>query len=170
MLATVTDGRLTKVTGDPDNPMFKGYTCPKGRALPEIHNNPQRLLHSQKRRPTARYAPIEAERAMDEIAAKLQQSDRHARAALGRPLPRHQRSALSGIRADGECVHQRHRVADVLHRQHHRPAGQADRHRRPRHWLGGDVDFHEADSWMLIGTNPVISKAIGIRARTPPRS
>ena len=49
VLATVTDGRLTKVTGDPDNPMFKGYTCVKGRTLPEIHNNPLRLLHSQKR-------------------------------------------------------------------------------------------------------------------------
>jgi anaerobic selenocysteine-containing dehydrogenase len=42
-LATVTDGKLVKVTGDPDNPMFKGYTCAKGRALPEIHNNPKRL-------------------------------------------------------------------------------------------------------------------------------
>ena len=29
VIATVTDGRLTKVTGDPDNPMFKGYTCAK---------------------------------------------------------------------------------------------------------------------------------------------
>ena len=43
VLATVTDGKLVKVTGDPDNPMFKGYTCAKGRALPEIHNNPKRL-------------------------------------------------------------------------------------------------------------------------------
>ena len=27
--------KLIKVTADPDNPLFKGYTCPKGRALPE---------------------------------------------------------------------------------------------------------------------------------------
>ena len=26
--------KVTKVTGDPDNPVFRGYTCPKGRALP----------------------------------------------------------------------------------------------------------------------------------------
>ena len=35
------------------------------------------------------------------------------------------------------------------------------------HWLGGDVDFHEADSWMLVGTNPLVSKAIGIPGQNP---
>jgi anaerobic selenocysteine-containing dehydrogenase len=73
VLATVTDGKLTKVTGDPDNPMFKGYTCAKGRALPDIHNSPDRLLHSQKRQPGGSYTPIGAEVAMDEIAGRLQQ-------------------------------------------------------------------------------------------------
>lgn len=57
VLATVTDGRLTKVSGDPDNPMFAGYTCAKGRALPDIHNNPDRLLHSQKRQPDGSHSP-----------------------------------------------------------------------------------------------------------------
>ena len=35
------------------------------------------------------------------------------------------------------------------------------------HWLGGDVDFDEADSWMLVGTNPLVSKAIGIPGQNP---
>ena len=35
------------------------------------------------------------------------------------------------------------------------------------HWLGGDIDFHEADSWMLVGTNPLVSKAIGIPGTEP---
>ncbi|PRC55573.1 molybdopterin dinucleotide-binding protein, partial [Mycobacterium sp. ITM-2017-0098] len=38
------------------------------------------------------------------------------------------------------------------------------------HWLGGDVDFHEADSWMLVGTNPLVSKAIGIPGQNPSQS
>ena len=33
-----------------------------------------------------------------------------------------------------------------------------------------DIDFHEADSWMLIGTNPIVSKAIGNPAQNPARS
>jgi anaerobic selenocysteine-containing dehydrogenase len=35
ILAHVNDGKLVKVTGDKDDPYFKGYTCPKGRALPD---------------------------------------------------------------------------------------------------------------------------------------
>ena len=33
----VRDGRAVKVIGDVDNPMYEGYTCAKGRALPEQH-------------------------------------------------------------------------------------------------------------------------------------
>src|SRR5437899_5403274 len=78
VLATVTDGRLTEVRGDPDNPLFKGYTCPKGRALPELHNDPQRLLHTQKRQPDGTYASISVADAMDEISAKLRELiDKH---------------------------------------------------------------------------------------------
>src|SRR5690606_30418260 len=71
VLATVVDGRLTEVKGDPDNPLYRGYTCAKGRALPELHNDPNRLLHSQRRQPDGSYADIGVERAMDEIAVTL---------------------------------------------------------------------------------------------------
>ena len=33
MLVTVDEGRVTKVQGDPDDPVFGGYTCIKGRQL-----------------------------------------------------------------------------------------------------------------------------------------
>ena len=81
--------------------MFKGYTCAKGRALPAIHNNPERLLSSQKRGADGTFARIEAQQAMDEIAAKLHLVDRRARAALGGAVSGHQRSALSGVGPDG---------------------------------------------------------------------
>ena len=42
----VEDGRVVKVIGDVENPMYHGFTCVKGRALPEQHNHPDRLLHS----------------------------------------------------------------------------------------------------------------------------
>ena len=55
VLATVEDDdgrrKVTRVTGDPDNPVFEGYTCPKGRALPELHNHEGRLLRAMKRQP-----------------------------------------------------------------------------------------------------------------------
>src|ERR1700738_605528 len=46
---TVEEGRAVKVIGDVDNPLYRGFTCVKGRALPDQHYSPARLLHSMKR-------------------------------------------------------------------------------------------------------------------------
>ena len=64
--------KLIKVTGDPDNPLFKGYTCPKGRALPEMHNHEGRLLHSLKKQDDGSFATIKSEQAAIEAAEKIQ--------------------------------------------------------------------------------------------------
>ncbi len=71
ILVTLEDGRPTKVVGDPQAPLYHGYTCPKGRALPEQHNHPERLIHSVRRSANGERVRIEPEIAMDEIAAKV---------------------------------------------------------------------------------------------------
>ena len=43
MLVTVEDDRVVSVTGDPDNPVSRGYTCSKGRASGALHHHPARL-------------------------------------------------------------------------------------------------------------------------------
>ncbi|HWW45544.1 MAG TPA: molybdopterin-dependent oxidoreductase, partial [Acidimicrobiia bacterium] len=46
IVVTVDDGDVvTRVRGDPTHPVSRGYTCPKGRALPEFHHRPDRLDH-----------------------------------------------------------------------------------------------------------------------------
>src|SRR5947208_166066 len=52
IVVTIEDGRAVEVHGDREAPLYEGYTCPKGRALPEVHANPKRLLHSLRRRPS----------------------------------------------------------------------------------------------------------------------
>jgi anaerobic selenocysteine-containing dehydrogenase len=49
MVATVEDGRLAKLRPDPDHPLSRGYACPKGIAMTEIQNDPDRVLHPLKR-------------------------------------------------------------------------------------------------------------------------
>lgn len=167
VLATVTDGRLTKVAGDPDNPLFKGYTCAKGRALPAIHNNPQRLLVSQKRAADGTYAAVEAGQAMDEIAAKLtalieEHGPRSVALYLGTnglPYPASALMANAFIRAIESPMFFTANTIDQPGKQIALAAH--------GHWLGGDVSFDEADSWLLVGTNPVVSKAIGIPGQNP---
>ena len=44
MLVQVTDGRVTRVKGDPENPDSRGFLCTRGHASREIIDNPDRLL------------------------------------------------------------------------------------------------------------------------------
>jgi anaerobic selenocysteine-containing dehydrogenase len=71
ILVDVDDGRPVRVVGDRDNPAYQGFTCEKGRQLPDQWAHPERLLHSMKREEDSSYAQIESERALDEIAERI---------------------------------------------------------------------------------------------------
>jgi anaerobic selenocysteine-containing dehydrogenase len=60
----VQDGAAIAVRGDPDDPVFGGYTCLKGRELHVAHSHPDRLRQSLKAG-----QPIATQTALDEIAA-----------------------------------------------------------------------------------------------------
>jgi anaerobic selenocysteine-containing dehydrogenase len=43
LLLTVEDGRVTAIRGNPDDPLSRGHICPKGTALGDLHEDPDRL-------------------------------------------------------------------------------------------------------------------------------
>lgn len=43
IIVTTRGEEVLRVRGNPDHPLSRGYTCPKGRALPAFHHHPQRL-------------------------------------------------------------------------------------------------------------------------------
>jgi anaerobic selenocysteine-containing dehydrogenase len=45
VIATVEDGRIKRIDGDPDYPPTRGYICAKGRAFPELIYHPNRVTH-----------------------------------------------------------------------------------------------------------------------------
>jgi anaerobic selenocysteine-containing dehydrogenase len=45
----VADGRIVSVRGDEADPLSRGYLCPKGVALKDMHEDPDRLLKPVKR-------------------------------------------------------------------------------------------------------------------------
>ncbi len=45
IVVTVDSERVIKVRGDADHPVSRGYTCPKGRGIPEWHHRSSRLDH-----------------------------------------------------------------------------------------------------------------------------
>jgi anaerobic selenocysteine-containing dehydrogenase len=68
---TLEGERIVAVRGDPDDPISKGYLCPKGTAIPEIHDDPDRLRHPLRRTARGRFAPIPWPEALAEAAAGL---------------------------------------------------------------------------------------------------
>ncbi len=43
IVVTLEGEQVIRVRGDAEHPLSEGYTCPKGRALPEFHHDPRRL-------------------------------------------------------------------------------------------------------------------------------
>jgi len=164
---TVEDGRPVSVIGSKDNPLYHGYTCAKGRALPEQHANPHRILHTMKRDDEGVHRPIPVEQAMDEIAEKVariveEHGPRSVALYTGTfsfPYPAGAPMATAWLRALGSpmfftsaTIDQPGKmIAPALHGT----------------WGGGPYHFDGADTWMLFGANPTISKSIGVPCMNP---
>jgi anaerobic selenocysteine-containing dehydrogenase len=169
ILVEVTDGRAVKVTGDPGNTFYEGYTCPKGRALPEQHALPSRLLHSLKRDANGVHHPIASEDAMDEVAERVtailaEHGPRSVALYIGTnsfPYPASAAMATAWHRAIGSRMlfssntidQPGKQIAMALH------GG----------WSADEHGFEDADTWLLTGVNPVISKSVGVPAQNPLR-
>ncbi len=167
ILVEVEDGVAVKVSGDPSSEIYHGYTCIKGRALPEMHNHPDRLLHSLKRQADGSLARIAPELAMDEIAAALTRIvDEHG------PLAVALYSGTFGL-ANALTAPLTNAFREALG--------------NPRGWVATSIDqpgktiaqglmgvwmaLHQgpatADVCMIIGSNPLISIAAGLPQADP---
>lgn len=71
IVVTLDGKQVVRVDGDFEAPIYRGYTCPKGRMIPQQHHNPHRLLHSLKKLPDGRRVPISSEQLVEEIAERL---------------------------------------------------------------------------------------------------
>ncbi len=165
----VEDGRAIRVIGDKDNPVYHGYSCAKGRALPETHAHPDRLLSSMKRGEDGRFDAISSERAMDEVAARLRSIlDRHGPRSVAVYLgtyaafyPASMPLATSWMREIGSPMIFTSATID----QPGKPIATALHGR----WHAGPYLFDEADVWMLVGSNPLVAMSNGIPNSNPAR-
>jgi anaerobic selenocysteine-containing dehydrogenase len=158
IIVTLDGQRVVKVEGDPEAPLYRGYTCPKGRAIPAEHHNPNRLLHSLKRLPDGRRVPISREELVGEIADRLRVIlDRHGPQAVAAFLgngvsaqPAASGMMLSFLAAIGSPMmfspgtidQPGLQMAGALHGL----------------WQGGRQHPARWDSLLVVGGNPVVSK------------
>lgn len=73
LIATVEDGQVVQVRGDPDHPFTAGFACAKTNRDAELVNSPERLATPLRRigpKGTGNFAPIGWDDALDEITAR----------------------------------------------------------------------------------------------------
>ena len=169
LVATLEDGRITKLIGDLENPMYTGYSCIKGRNYHEFHASPDRILKPLRRNAQGDFEPIESSEALAEIAAKT-------RAILERHGPRS--IAMYGGTFSHFCpagVMLREAFMDAIGSPMRFSNATIDQPGKPismalhGKWGAGPQDFAEADVCLLIGANPLVSMWGGIPSFNPAR-
>ena len=77
------DGHVTSIRGDEEDPLSRGYLCPKAFALKDLHEDPDRL-RTPLRRTKAGWEPMAWDDALDEAARGLRAVQKaHGRDAVG---------------------------------------------------------------------------------------
>ncbi len=83
IVVDVAGDEVVRVRGDKDHPLSKGYTCPKGRALPKMHHHPDRIERPMMR-VDGRLQPTTWEACLDDLGGRLRTViDRHGPEAIG---------------------------------------------------------------------------------------
>src|SRR6476661_11070924 len=67
LVAEVDGGRLVRLRPDRDHPLSRGYACPKGIAMAEVHNDPDRVLHPLRRTAAGDFERVSWEFALADI-------------------------------------------------------------------------------------------------------
>jgi anaerobic selenocysteine-containing dehydrogenase len=71
MVATVEDGKVVKLRPDADHPLSRGYACPKGIAMAEVQNDPDRVLHPLRKKPGGGFERVSWDDAIADISRRL---------------------------------------------------------------------------------------------------
>ena len=156
MLADVEDGKVA-VRGDPEDPVYAGYTCLKGRELPDSHNAAHRLTHSLVRGADGEFV----ETAMPQALAHVGDALKHIIAEHGPDAVAifigsggyQNSSAWAASYSFAQAIGTRNFYTSVTLDQ---PAKVFTTARYGK-WMGGTNSFDEADVAFLIGNNPMVS-------------
>ena len=168
---TVDDGRVTQLRPDPDHPLSRGYACPKGIAMTEVQNDPDRVLHPLRRRADG-----------DVRARLLGRGDRRHRRAPARVRDAHGAESVGWYmgnpgafsllaHAVGQGLPRRARLAALLHGRlagREQPLRRVARCSTARRSWSRSPTCQRTDFLLMVGANPLVSH--GSRADRAARS
>jgi anaerobic selenocysteine-containing dehydrogenase len=161
------NGVPVSIIGDKHNPVYWGYSCIKGREMVTQLRHPDRLTKSVRKEADGTFTPIASAQALDEIAAKLQKIiAEHGPRAVATyagtyifTYPATQPVSTAWMEAIGSrmmftsnTIDQPGKViAPALHGT----------------WQAGPQVFDDADTWLLVGVNPIVAHSGGVPNQNP---
>jgi anaerobic selenocysteine-containing dehydrogenase len=160
------DGRtVVRVRGDPQDPMSRGHLCPKGVALAELQNDPDRLRHPL-RKVGDRFEEIGWDEALDLAATRIADIQRrHGRDAVGMYFGNpaaHSYSAIFFYQALADAIATRNRYSassvDVL------PRFLASYELYGNQMQTPVPDVDRTDYFLMLGANPLVSNGSAMTA------
>ena len=156
MLVDVENDKVKAVRGDPDDELFNGYTCVKGRQMTDMHNLAERITKPLIRR-EGQFVETSTATALSDLAARMKQIVEefgpHS-IALYCGTNAFQNSAVLGTSfALAEAIGSRNFYTSVTVDQPAKVFTTA----RYGQWMGGSNNFEESDVVMFVGNNPLVS-------------
>jgi anaerobic selenocysteine-containing dehydrogenase len=158
IVVEVEDGRVKSVRGDDEDPMSRGYVCPKVVGMQDLTEDPDRL-----RRPLIREGSTFREASWDEALSFAAEGIRRVRAQHGKDaLAVYQGNPTAhnlGLMTIGQAVFR------TLGTKNLYSASSADQvpHMRAAHEMFGHLlympvpDIDHTDYWLVLGANPAVS-------------
>ncbi|MEW4468110.1 molybdopterin-dependent oxidoreductase [Parasphingorhabdus sp. JC815] len=157
MLVDVEDNKIKAVRGDKDDQLFGGYTCIKGRQLPDMHNLPDRMLTSKLRQKDGSFKDISTADALALAGARMKKMvEEHGPHSIAVYCGTNafQNSAVLGTAyAFTQGIGSRNYYTSVTVDQPAKVFTTA----RYGMWMGGGNAFEESDIAMFVGNNPITS-------------
>ncbi len=158
MEAEVENNRLLSVKPDTDNELYGGYTCVKGRQLPEQQYHPDRILTSLRKNPDGSRSEIGSAQALDEIADKLREiRDKYGPRAIAsyNGTVSYQNSATHPVaKAWHEALGSPSYYTSITIDQ---PAKVGIGAARMGFWGAGNHTWTDCDVSLIIGSNTLVS-------------
>lgn len=167
----IEDGKkVLAIRGIKDDPLFQGYTCIKGRQLPDQYNDPARLRGALRKNPDGTFGTVASAEALDEIAAKIKQivADHGPRAVASYTGTGAYQNSVGVAMAmawhkgfESPSIYTSLTIDQPAHRSALWRLGQ---------WEAGWDNFTDANVVMAIGYNPMVSSygaACGLQGTNP---
>lgn len=157
MLVDIEDGKVKAVRGDPDDPEYGGYTCKKGRELPDSHNSEDRLHYSLVRDEKGDFQQTPMDQALTHISDEFRRIiDKYGPDSIALFMGSggyQNSSAMMATMSLAQAIGTKHFFTSVTLDQ---PAKVFTTERYGK-WEGGVNNFSEADVALFIGNNPIVS-------------